>query len=328
MKRPSLGTLLRILVAVALTGLLLWKAHPGKVWEASVHADLTCIGIAVALTFLDRALMAYRWLVLLRPLASASHVSLGPIMRIFFVSTFVGTFLPASIGGDAVRAYSLARHDVPASAAVASVFMDRMLGVLSVLMLGAAGLVFARDLATHPAVLTALAVTLVICAGTALVVFSRGMADLARRVLRVIPSPAIRRIGDSLLSAVRCYATSHRELLNVLVGSLGVQVLRVVQAYYLGRALGIDAPLSIYFAFIPLILLVMLLPVTVNGIGTSQAAFVWLFSRAGVGDPQAFALSVLFVALGVVGNLPGALLYVKSGLDPARAATGDQAVRG
>lgn len=55
---------------------------------------------------------------------------------------------------------------------------------------------------------------------------------------------------------------------------------------------------------------------------------MWLFSRAGVGDPQAFALSVLFVALGVVGNLPGALLYVKSGLDPARAATGDQAVRG
>ncbi len=57
------------------------------------------------------------------------------------------------------------------------------------------------------------------------------------------------------------------------------------------------------------------------------AAFVWLL-RAGVGAPQAFALSVLFVALGVVGNLPGALLYVKSGLDPARAASGDQAVRG
>ncbi|HEX7485269.1 MAG TPA: lysylphosphatidylglycerol synthase transmembrane domain-containing protein [Vicinamibacterales bacterium] len=328
MKRPSLGTLLRILVAVALTGLLLWKAHPGRVWEASVHADLTCIGIAVALTFLDRALMAYRWLVLLRPLASASHVSLGPVMRIFFVSTFVGTFLPASVGGDAVRAYSLARHDVAASDAVASVFMDRMMGALSVLMLGAVGLVFARDLATHPAVLTALGVALVICAGTAVVVFSRSMADLARSLLRVVPSPAIRRAGDSLLGAVQSYARSHRELLNVLVCSLGVQVLRVVQAYYLGRALGIDAPLSVYFAFIPLILLVMLLPVTVNGIGTSQAAFVWLFSRVGVPDPQAFALSMLFVALGVVGNLPGALLYIRSGLDPAGAAAGNEALRG
>ena len=59
----------------------------------------------------------------------------------------------------------------------------------------------------------------------------------------------------------------------------------------------------------PLILLVMLLPVTFNGIGTSQAAFVWFFGRAGVAAPVAFALSVLFVALGVVGNLPGGFLY-------------------
>ena len=69
-------------------------------------------------------------------------------------------------------------------------------------------------------------------------------------------------------------------------------------------------PLATYFAFIPLILLVMLLPVTFNGIGTSQAAFVWFFARAGVPAAAAFALSVLFVALGIVGNLPGALLYL------------------
>ena len=42
-------------------------------------------------------------------------------MRIFFVSTFVGTFLPASVGGDAVRAYSLAQLNVDGGDAVASV---------------------------------------------------------------------------------------------------------------------------------------------------------------------------------------------------------------
>ena len=49
----------------------------------------------------------------------------------------------------------------------------------------------------------------------------------------------------------------------------------------------------------------MLLPITVYGLGTSQAAFVLFFGPAGVAEPAAFALSVLFVALGVVGNLPG-----------------------
>ena len=49
----------------------------------------------------------------------------------------------------------------------------------------------------------------------------------------------------------------------------------------------------------------MLLPISVNGLGTSQVAFVGLFARAGVAHGPAFALSVLYLALGVVGNLPG-----------------------
>jgi hypothetical protein len=53
----------------------------------------------------------------------------------------------------------------------------------------------------------------------------------------------------------------------------------------------------------------MLLPISVNGLGTSQVAFVGLFARVGVAQGPAFALSVLFLALGVIGNLPGGLLY-------------------
>jgi hypothetical protein len=44
---------------------------------------------------------------------------------------------------------------------------------------------------------------------------------------------------------------------------------------------------------------------------------VLFFRTAGVPQPAAFALSVLFVALGVVGNLPGGVLWARSGLTPA-----------
>jgi hypothetical protein len=94
-----------------------------------------------------------------------------------------------------------------------------------------------------------------------------------------------------------------------------VQGLRVLQTFYLGLALGLTVPLWVYFAFVPIILLVVLMPVTVNGIGTTQAAFVWLFGRAGVQPAPAFTLSVLFLAIAIVGNLPGGLLYLK-GSDP------------
>ena len=58
----------------------------------------------------------------------------------------------------------------------------------------------------------------------------------------------------------------------------------------------------------------MFLPITANGIGTGQAAFLWLFSRVGTPHDEAFALSILFIALGIVGNLPVRFITSAEGL--------------
>ena len=299
----------RAAVAVGLAGYILWKSHPRDVLAALAVADWRLIALAALLVVADRALMAYRWLVLLCILDPAERPPFPEVMRIFFVSTFLGTFLPASVGADAVRAYRMTRLNVRGSDAVASVFMDRIFGVASLFVMATLGLLLARDLAANVTIMLALAAAASVCAVTLLVVFS---ATAARRVSAMLtPMPAtIRASGDRVLASIRRYSAYHGPLVNVFAGSIAVQILRVVQAYLLGLGLAIALPLPAYFAFVPLILVVMLLPVTFNGIGTSQVAFVWFFGRAGVPAASAFTLSVLFVALGVVGNLPGGLLYV------------------
>jgi len=303
------GRWLRATVAIGLLAWLLWISHPADIWRVASAARPAPLLIAIGLTFFDRALMAWRWLLLLQPVPAAARPSLGRVMRIFFVSTFVGTFLPASIGGDAVRAYSISRDEVSGADAVASVFMDRMLGVAALLVMGVPGLFFARDLAANRAVLAGLAATGAVSLVTILVIFSERVGVWSARFIAAVPMPPLQRMAHSIVESIRRYARFHWRLLNVLLASIGVQILRVVQAYCLGRSLGIDAPLAAYFAFIPVILLIMLLPITVNGLGTSQAAFVWFFARVGVANAPAFVLSLLFVALGIVGNLPGGVLY-------------------
>jgi hypothetical protein len=64
-----------------------------------------------------------------------------------------------------------------------------------------------------------------------------------------------------------------------------------------------------YFALVPAVVLIMQLPITVNGLGTTQWAFAALFVPRGAAPAPVFALSILFLALGVVGSLPGGLLY-------------------
>jgi glycosyltransferase 2 family protein len=316
LKRPRGRAILRLTVAAGLTAYILRQSDPAAVAAAAAGLNWRPVGIAVLLVFADRALMAYRWVSLLCTIDTHRRPPIAPLMRVFFVSTFVGTFLPASIGGDIVRSYSLTRLNVDPGDAIASVLMDRLLGVASILLMAIAGLVLARELADNAAIVSGLVVTALTCAVALLVIFSPGAAAAVAGVTARLPFEIVRRTGARILDSIRKYAAHSPQLVSVLAGSVAVQALRVVQAYFLGRGLGIEAGLSTYFAFVPLILLVMLLPITFNGIGTSQAAFVWFFGQAGVSPAAAFALSVLFVALGVVGNLPGALLYVLAPAQP------------
>ena len=252
--------------------------------------------------------MAYRWIVLLYTLDPADRPPLAGIVRIFFVSTFLGTFLP-SVGGDAVRAYGIAKLNVRGGDAVASVFMDRMLGIASLFLMALVGLTLARDLAGNRVIVASLGLAAVACLMTLAPRLqpARGRSgvddpDAAawRRAAcrgsdcwsRFSGMPPITRSSSKCSSArwpFRCSGSCRRTIWGV--------------------SLGIEASLSTYFAFLPLILLVMLLPVTVSGLGTGQAAFLWFFARVGVPAAAAVALSVLFIGLGVVGNLPGGILY-------------------
>lgn len=306
----------RIGVAGGLTAYILWKSHPREVLAAAIGADWRPLVAAVLLVLVDRVLMAYRWIVLLYTLDPADRPPLAAIMRIFFVSTFLGTFLP-SVGGDAVRAYGIAKFNMRGGDAVASVFMDRMLGIASLFLMALVGLTLARDLASNWVIIASLGAAAVACVVTLLLVFSQRADNLTSIILSRLPG-AVRQMGQRLLESIQRYAAHHGQLAKVLAGSMAVQVLRILQAYYLGRSLGIDASLSTYFAFLPLILLVMLLPVTISGLGTGQAAFLWFFARAGVPAAAAVALSVLFIGLGIVGNLPGGILYAFGGRTPGK----------
>jgi uncharacterized protein (TIRG00374 family) len=317
----SLGGVFRLAFALTLLGYTFWRADPREVWDVVKRATLLPLLVAAVLVIVDRAIMAYRWFVLLRPLEGRDLPPFKVILRIFFVSTFVGTFLPASIGGDAVRAYSLSNHKVPIADSMASVVVDRMLGVLSVLLMALLGLTIARDLAASRAVLLALGITAMACLAAAVLIFSDTADRLAERLIARLPGNRVRRATSSLFGAIRRYSTHHGALGNVLLSSVAVQVLRVIQAYFLGVSIGMQQPLLTYFAFVPLILLIMFLPITANGIGTGQAAFLWLFSRVGTPHDEAFALSILFIALGIVGNLPGAIYYLR-GTPPERRLGG------
>jgi glycosyltransferase 2 family protein len=304
----TLTRLLRVIVAVGLTAFLLYKASPAEVLRATARADFGWIAAAVALVLLDRTLMALRWMNLVLALATGVHPPLGVVLRIFFVSSFVSNFVP-SAAADLYRAYELSRGHAPLAESTASVLMDRILGVLSMVIVGVMALPFAGDPSLQGGLAAGLGVAAAACGAAAIVVFSQRAAAAIEKVVSVLPWQRARRAVIALTDAVRGYRAHHGTLVKVLRISVAVQIIRILQAWCLGQSLGIELPLAQYFAFVPAILLIMQVPFTINGLGTTQYAFEALFVRAGAPAAPTFALSVLFLALGVVGTLPGAILY-------------------
>jgi uncharacterized protein (TIRG00374 family) len=288
---------------------LLYYAEPRAVLASLAGAKAPWLITSVLLVALDRVVGAYRWLLLLRAAGPGHRIAFRSLLRVFFVSGFFGTFLPGSVGGDAIRGYSLSRLDVPAVEAYASVFVDRLLGVASVVVMAAGGLVIARHLFTE-SVMTLLWLSVVAAlAFSFLLLFEkRALASIAAWLMSR-RFPTAHRLVERGLEAVRQYG-DHRRPLTIVFGlSLGVQVLRTLEGWALGRALGIPLELAWYFAFVPVIVLVMLLPTSVAGLGTGALAFQLLFGAIGVSTADTFALAVLFTALGFVGNLPGGVWF-------------------
>jgi uncharacterized protein (TIRG00374 family) len=302
------GKIARAAVAVVLTAVVLYYSHPSRILAAAADADWRWLLAALALVLVDRALMALRWIDLLVALAPGSRPPLGAVLRVFFTSSFVSNFVP-SVASDLYRAYALSRYDVHLAESTASVLMDRALGVLSVVIVAAAALPFAPTFDELGPMIAAIALLCAICAVAAAVIFSARAADVVRATARAVPVRVLHRVADALTDAVRRYAHHHREVLRVLAVSVVVQLIRVLQAWCLGLALGLHLAAWAWFVFIPIIVFIMQVPISINGIGTTQAAFAWAFVPLGAAAPTVFALSVLFLALGIVGTLPGGVLY-------------------
>ena len=299
---------LRGLLSAAILGFLASRIDMGAALAALLRVSLPHLAAVLVLVALDRGVMIGRWLLVLR--SSGQPVPVKSVTWIFLVSSFIGSVLPAGIGADAARAYTLSRRTDDASEAVASVAVDRVLGVLSLAVLAVTGAMLWRT-ANDALPIGWIWVTAGLVGGAITGIFwadrwLRGLLPTAWHA-STVGRPLI-----ELADAVSRYRDRRAALAGVFGLSVLVQLLRVLQAYLLGLGLGIEVPLVYYLVFMPVGLLMLLLPVSVAGFGLPQGTIVWLLRPQGVPDSLSFALSTLIVLTGLAGNLPGAWLYARS----------------
>jgi glycosyltransferase 2 family protein len=295
------GLILRPLISLALLALLFWKFGAAEVWQTLSAADPLWLLAGLLLVVAALLVSAWKWQVLLD--AQGLAVPFWRLFGAYLVGIFFNNFLPSNIGGDVARITDVARYTGNAPAATASVIGERLLAGLALALTATVALLFSVRAAGPVAGSVALI----------LVLFGALVASFASHRVRSAFGARFPRLSASAAGRVAgqmgAAFGNRRAFVVVMVLSLLFHATVVLLGWTTFRAIDAPVPLAACFLYIPIISAIQLLPVSLNGFGVREGAYVFFFGAAGLGAPQAVAASLLFALLVSFVSLAGGVLF-------------------
>jgi len=305
--------LLRIIISLVLILFVLWRFQDklAHVAHLLTTARWGWLLVGVLLFWLAMLINAYKWWVLLR--AQGVQVPFRAMANFTFVGFFFNNILPANIGGDVMRGYGLAKYTEQNAGAAASVVLDRLIGLsayMSVAAFSALAVVFLTN--RHDLWPLAAAAVLALLALLTIGVFLISQR-ISQRVSQFLHHSFLRKLApmwDSLATAFAQYRFSYGTLVKAfLIGLAGIATTSMVN-YVLSLALGGGISLLHIFLFTPLIALVLIIPISIGGVGLGQVAYPFFYGLVGVPDELAIALSLFVLGVQIFCSLPGGVLWL------------------
>lgn len=260
---------------------------------------------AAFLLFVVASMISFqRWHVLLR--AVRVDAPAWRVQKLGFIGLFFSNIIPGLTGGDLVKAIMVARdHPEQRPAAVLSVIVDRLIGLLGLALVASGALVFQDERFADMKKNLNLILLAIVAGG--FVLLSKRLRRLLRidRLLKALP---FAEILHKLDHAALLYRTRPLALAYAVVVSLAIHGMILTEIGVIGRAIGIPIPWLDFYSLAPLALIVQSLPISPGGIGVGELAFMFLFARSGVPAAAAFALSFSYRAVQMVVSLIGGVL--------------------
>jgi len=315
---------LRLLLSAVLLGAVLVYADLGKVANAVRDGDWRWFAAALAVMALAVVLGGVRWWLLLE--GARIEMPAWRAVRAFAASLVLNLVLPTAVAGDAVRTWVVGRESGRLVGATAATVVDKLTALTCLFGVGWVAYVLDRGAVPHSLVVVYAWLTAGLIAAFAVAVLA---AAGVRPVLHRLPV-RLAAIVREMWRLMRTWAGS-RTLVASLVG-LGVayQVLAVIALVLVGRTFGLELPFALAALSAAVVLVAVLIPVSVGGLGIREGGFVLLLGEANIHAADATLVSllsagaVLLASAGVVGALY--LYALWTGRPNARAVPGRRSV--
>lgn len=293
--KKHLFTLLRLLIAAGGIAYIIWSltwtdqpgGEPG-ILTMLRGADVPMLVLGLLVIGPVFPIQGLRWLLLLR--ACGINVTYHKAFRLVMVGSFFNYCMPGTTGGDVAKAYYAAKGSGRTTDAILSVVIDRVAGMLGLVIVGGAAGLFMLDNPIVHGLIDSIWIPIVrnmeIVILSAIVV-TVTIIYFSKMLLRMLGVNWLltRKPTEHIFERVSRAVSTYRDHKATLIGAIGLSILVhiciVVATVLAGKALGITHPTGFLVAVVPVLVLVMTIPISYQGLGVTEGFAKPLLVKAG-----------------------------------------------
>jgi uncharacterized protein (TIRG00374 family) len=253
--------------------------------------------------------------------AQLINVSIFQVYVMSLVASVYNQIMPSTIGGDVVRGLWISKQqkaaegrsasDNPHTASFSIIVLDRALGLMGILFAGlVAVLTKPSILQQYPAVIVILPLSFAGLFGI-LLLTKVPMRSIGRRIFSLGPLTAVRNKAITIYRTLRLYGEQKKTLLMGFLLSVALQGIIIWHFWFLSGVLGLGMPLHVMAAIVPVVTILGMLPISINGIGVTESALYLLAAPFGMTISGAVAVAWLFLISKLLWAVFGAIVNMR-----------------
>ena len=299
-RRKRVFFVLRIAASAVMLAILLPRVHLSSLLPRDPEA-LAWLVTGLLAWVAGILLATLRWQRVLMTLEL--HEDLPPLLSHSLAALFVSNFLPSTIGGDLLRVSRLSAGNGNMPGSFASVVLERLTGFVVLPLITLAALVSQPELlrlGTASRIALLLSVGSLVALAVILVVASNP------RGKRLAENENWLRFAGAVHLGLEQLRRQPSSAAAVIGTAIAYQMVIVLASWVAAQALGISLGWAAAMAFIPVVAMAQVLPLSVNGLGLREGALVLLLTPLGVPAGQAVALGLLLYGMNLTVSLIGA----------------------
>ncbi len=251
---------------------------------------------------------AFRWQILAR--AQGDDIPLSFLTKSYLVGTFFNNFLPTRFGGDVVRIWDGSRFSRSLLKSSAIVLVERFTGIVVLFLFALLASLNRMDMARQIPVIWISLLFGLVGLGSVIVFFS----PWAERFFGLIPKKGfLKKATEKIMlfrETILHYRTQKGPFLRATGWAFLLQLNVILYYFLIGKALHLKIHFVDYFIFIPIVLIIQLIPITINGLGLREGSYIEIFKFYGIAPETAFSFSLVDVAFVLVLGIIGGIIYV------------------